>query len=102
MSKVHLDSDVINNKINPNISSAKDQLYNGRKLLNDVYIPWDFVYRNTLKGYVNSIDTINSRLEKFDSWVNGAKNKLTQAEGEYKSSIEKIEVSEIKERPKAV
>jgi hypothetical protein len=102
MAKIHFDSDVVDKKINPNVSNAKGQLSTGRKYLNEVYIPWDFVYRNTLKGYIGNIDTINRQLDTFYNWINDTKTKMEQAEQGYKNTVEKIEVEEIKERPKIV
>ena len=96
--KIHFDSDIFNRNIFPNNSKAKSELREAIGILNDVYIPYDFTYRDTLKGYPSKIEDIHGNVNKFNNWADAVKTKIEKAEEIYLTTASRINFHEIKKR----
>lgn len=96
--KIHFDSDIFEKNIFPKNSFAKSELRNAIGRLNDSYIPHDFPYRDTLKGFSSKIEMIHGNINVFNRWAEIVKAKIEKAEEDYLADISKIDCHEIKKR----
>jgi len=100
--KIHFDSEVFEKKIFPSNSSAKSEIREAIRILNDSYIPYDFAYRNSLKGFAYNIETIHGKINKYNDWAEAVKSKIEKAEEDYLYEISKNDIQEVKKRENLV
>lgn len=100
MAIVNFDSKYYDNKIEPNVSTAKSYLLGAKNKSQSLSVPTDFKYYNYLVELDVDINRIIKDLDKFNDWVKKCKKTYKDISDKYEEEIEKIKGYDIKKHNK--
>lgn len=90
MGTVKLDINGINNKVKPPLNYSIRELNSSISIISSVGIPGDFAYASTLRGTINTINSIKERVNNIYKWADNVTVKFQQVEQKNASVLDAL------------